>query len=62
MTASRGWAETSSFCCRSVASQPEAAAQLADRLIKKLAEPFELAGNQAYIGVSIGIAVAPPDC
>ncbi len=42
--------------------QPEAAAQLAERLIKKLAEPFELSGNQAYIGGSIGIAVAPPDC
>ena len=43
-------------------SQPEAAAQLADRLIRKLAEPFDLLGNQAYIGGSIGIAVARPDC
>jgi len=42
-------------------SQPEAAAQLADQLIKRLAEPFDLDGEQSYIGGSIGIAVSQPD-
>ena len=42
-------------------SQPEAAAQLADQLIKRLAEPFDLEGQQTYIGGSIGIAVSQLD-
>jgi diguanylate cyclase (GGDEF)-like protein len=43
------------------ASQPEAAAQLADRLIKKLAEPYDLDGHQTHIAASIGIIVPPID-
>lgn len=42
-------------------SQPEAAAHLANRLINRLAEPFDLDGQQTYIGGSIGIAVSPLD-
>jgi diguanylate cyclase (GGDEF)-like protein len=42
-------------------SQPQAAAQLADQLIMRLAEPFDLEGQQTYIGGSIGIAVSQSD-
>jgi predicted signal transduction protein with EAL and GGDEF domain len=42
-------------------SQPEGAAQLANQLIKELAEPFDIDGHQTYIGGSIGIAVSPKD-
>ncbi len=42
-------------------SQPHGAAQLANRLIKELAEPFDIDGHQTYIGGSIGIAVSPAD-
>jgi diguanylate cyclase (GGDEF)-like protein len=43
------------------ASQPQGAAQLANRLIKELADPFDIDGHQTYIGGSIGIAVSPED-
>ncbi len=43
------------------APQPAASRQLAQRLIEALAAPFELAGVQAHIGASVGIAVAPFD-
>jgi diguanylate cyclase (GGDEF)-like protein/PAS domain S-box-containing protein len=43
------------------ASQPESAAQLAKRLIDAISEPFDLDGNQACIGASIGIALGPHD-
>ncbi|THD48420.1 MAG: EAL domain-containing protein [Bradyrhizobium sp.] len=42
-------------------SQPQGAAQLANRLIKELAEPFDIDGHQTYIGGSVGIAVSPAD-
>jgi diguanylate cyclase (GGDEF)-like protein len=42
-------------------SQPEAAAQLAARLIEQLTAPFDLDGQQACIGASIGIALTPHD-
>ena len=38
-----------------------ALAKLADRIIAKLAEPYEIDGSQVVIGVSIGIALAPAD-
>jgi diguanylate cyclase (GGDEF)-like protein len=37
----------------------EATAALAERLIAAVRKPFEVLGNQAYVGVSIGIATAP---
>ena len=43
------------------APQPTASRQLAQRLIETMAAPFELAGVQAHIGASVGIAVAPFD-
>ena len=42
-------------------SQPQLAAQLAERLLERLAEPFDLDGHQAFIGASIGIALSPLD-
>jgi predicted signal transduction protein with EAL and GGDEF domain len=44
-----------------MAEQPVSSTTLAARLIKDIAEPFELLGHQVVIGVSIGIAVAPLD-
>lgn len=41
-------------------AQPEGAAQLAQRLIAILAEPFDLSGQEAMIGVSIGITICEP--
>jgi diguanylate cyclase (GGDEF)-like protein/PAS domain S-box-containing protein len=46
---------------QTAAAQPAAAAQLARRLIAKLAEPFDLDGHQACIGASIGVALSPQD-
>ena len=41
--------------------QPGSATTLAQRLIEVLSQPFELDGHQAYIGCSVGIALAPFD-
>lgn len=41
--------------------QPTEAISLAERLIGLLSEPFDLDGNEAMIGVSIGIAFPPGD-
>ena len=41
--------------------RPADAIDLAERIIKDLAEPFDLDGNMIFIGVSIGIALAPAD-
>jgi diguanylate cyclase (GGDEF)-like protein len=43
------------------AEQPAAAIALAERLVARLAEPFDLDFHQAAIGVSIGIAILPGD-
>jgi diguanylate cyclase (GGDEF)-like protein len=40
-------------------SQPTAAISLAKRLVDTVSQPFELAGRQALIGVSVGIAIYP---
>lgn len=40
---------------------PAQAADLADRIIAAIGEPFDIAGQFIFIGVSIGIAVAPAD-
>jgi diguanylate cyclase (GGDEF)-like protein len=40
-------------------SQPSAAIALARRLVETVTRPFELAGRQALVGVSIGIALYP---
>ena len=41
--------------------EPRAASVLAERIISVLSKPFELDGNEAVIGVSIGIAMAAGD-
>lgn len=41
--------------------QPHAATALAERLIEALCRPFDLRGQQACIGTSIGIALCPRD-
>jgi diguanylate cyclase (GGDEF)-like protein/PAS domain S-box-containing protein len=43
------------------ASQPTAATLLASRLLDTISAPYELAGHQAVVGLSIGIALAPDD-
>lgn len=41
--------------------EPENAGVVASRVVRSLAEPFDLGGTTARIGVSIGIAVTPKD-
>jgi diguanylate cyclase (GGDEF)-like protein len=43
------------------ADQPNAATALATRVIEALEQPFDIDGNQANIGVSVGISIAPTD-
>ncbi len=43
------------------APQPASSARLARRIIATLAEPFDLDGQRANIGSSVGIAIAPFD-
>jgi diguanylate cyclase (GGDEF)-like protein len=43
------------------AAQPAAATALGTRVIEALSRPFELSGQPAYIGTSVGIAIAPFD-
>ncbi len=42
-------------------SHPDGPAILGDRLVKALAQPFDLDGHQTIIGASIGIALFPGD-
>ncbi|NML73218.1 EAL domain-containing protein [Rhizobium sp. S-51] len=46
---------------RAVRDDPRAAAELADRVVNALSQPFVLASGTARIGVSVGIACAPID-
>ncbi|WP_419899350.1 GGDEF domain-containing protein [Roseomonas sp. USHLN139] len=39
-------------------ADPEQAARLAQRLVEAVAQPFDLAGNPASVGVSIGVALS----
>ncbi len=41
--------------------QPEAASDLARRVVRIIGEPYEIDGQQIIIGASVGIAVAPLD-
>jgi diguanylate cyclase (GGDEF)-like protein len=41
--------------------QPSAAAMLAERVVKSIAEPFDIGDHRVLIGASIGIAVSPND-
>ena len=43
------------------AQQPNAAGKLADRLLRSLAEPYAIGGQQITIGASVGIAFHPQD-
>jgi diguanylate cyclase (GGDEF)-like protein/PAS domain S-box-containing protein len=40
---------------------PEAAADLARRIVRIIGEPYEIDGQQIIIGASVGIAIAPSD-
>ena len=42
-------------------AQPHAAVSLARRLIEAVTQPFDLAGRQALVGVSVGISLYPRD-
>jgi len=41
--------------------RPEAAGELARRLVATISEPYEIDGHHVVVGVSIGVAVAPGD-
>ena len=43
------------------APQPAAAAALAERLVREIAAPFDIAGHRVKVGVSVGIALSPGD-
>jgi diguanylate cyclase (GGDEF)-like protein len=40
---------------------PEHAANLADRIIKAIGQPYDIDGHRIVVGVSIGVSVAPRD-
>lgn len=46
---------------RGPVQQPEAASELARRIVRIVGEPYEIEGQQIIIGASVGIAVAPVD-
>jgi diguanylate cyclase (GGDEF)-like protein len=41
--------------------KPEQAGSLARRFVEVIAEPFDLDGNQVFVGVSVGVSVGPSD-
>ncbi len=43
------------------ARQPERASELAQRIVEKLGAPYDLGGDRAVVGASVGIAVVTPD-
>ena len=43
------------------ARQPERAGELAQRIVEKLGAPYDLGGDRAVVGASVGIAVVTPD-
>src|SRR5205085_7734979 len=40
---------------------PTMASALASRLVERIAEPYDVAGHQLVIGVSVGVSLAPED-
>jgi diguanylate cyclase (GGDEF)-like protein len=40
---------------------PSLSSALASRLVEKIAEPYDVAGHQLVIGVSVGVSLAPDD-
>ena len=42
-------------------ADPQVAASTAERLVETMKQPFDLGGTEAFIGVSIGIAMRPKD-
>ena len=50
-----------SLSCRPPIADPADATSLAQRVIRALSEPYDIDGQQAVIGVSIGISVGPGD-
>lgn len=46
---------------QSGAAQPEAARQLATKVIERISEPFQVHGHRIVVGTSIGIAISPQD-
>ena len=47
------------FAILQAAATPDSAAELAQRVLQTMAQPYELAGRQAVVGASIGIALDP---
>ena len=41
--------------------EPSAVASLASHIVEKISAPYDIAGHQLVIGVSIGISLAPED-
>ncbi|WP_346895132.1 EAL domain-containing protein [uncultured Roseibium sp.] len=48
--------------CQIGVHDPRQAAATAERLIAAFKKPFDLAGTEAFVGVSIGIAICTKDC
>lgn len=46
---------------QTMVEDPRHVGALADRLVEKISEPYELDGHQVTVGASIGIALAPQD-
>jgi diguanylate cyclase (GGDEF)-like protein len=47
------------FTILSTAANPDGVGALCGRILDAVRQPFELFGNQVFVGVSIGVAVAP---
>jgi diguanylate cyclase (GGDEF)-like protein len=43
------------------APQPAASRALADRLVRMIAAPFEIAGHQVLVGATVGVVLSPDD-
>ena len=56
-----GWAATSSRCCCTTPSSPDAVADVANRIIHELEAAFVLDGHEIFISTSIGASMFPHD-
>ena len=46
---------------QAAAAQPAASKALAERLVRMIAAPFEIAGHQVVVGASVGVVLSPHD-
>jgi predicted signal transduction protein with EAL and GGDEF domain len=57
----RLYGQQSAQAVQTGAAQPAAANALAERLVRMIAAPFDIAGYQVLVGASVGAALSPND-